>query len=247
MKLLQLTAVVSAVALSTTAFADNHIIDGNPIAVGVEAGTLGYGANVAWGVNDKVEVIAGWNGGSGTKKDMEFDDLKFDVDVDLSTPYLGVQLRPMSNWLTVGTGVMVPSNSFKGTAVPSVGKTFEYGGTKYSIDSTGGKLVADIENKNTIAPYLTLGFRPNINNRFGLFGEIGAAYTGGQNVDVQAVDVKNNISKIVKVNGVDVKKTINIENEIRELEVNAEKEINDKIADYEEWWPIVKIGATVRF
>ena len=48
-----------------------------------------------------------------------------------------------------------------------------------TITPTMVKVEATVENKNTLAPYLTLGFRPNITNNFGVFGEIGAAYTGG--------------------------------------------------------------------
>ena len=72
-------------------------------------------------------------------------------------------------------------------------------------------------------PYLTLGFRPNITNNFGVFGEIGAAYTGG----LKVTDAKENG---VKSPG---------------LASDLQKDLDD--SNYSKWYPIAKIGATYRF
>ena len=32
----------------------------HPAAVSAEVGSLGYGSNIAWGLNDKTEIQAGW-------------------------------------------------------------------------------------------------------------------------------------------------------------------------------------------
>ncbi len=90
-----------------------------------------------------------------------------------------------------------------------------------------------------MAPYLSLGFRPNINNRFGLFGEIGAAYVGGTDVDVQA-------DGSFTLNGSPVDKQTSAD-EFTKLENNARQEIEDKVDGNDNWYPIVKVGATVRF
>jgi len=81
----------------------------NPAAVSAEVGTLGYGANVAWGINDKVELQAGWAGGDPADLfggDFDANDVEYDVDADFSNPYLGVQVRPAANWFTMGAGVI---------------------------------------------------------------------------------------------------------------------------------------------
>ena len=72
-------------------------------------------------------------------------------------------------------------------------------------------------------PYLTLGFRPNITNNFGVFGEIGAAYTGGQKVTEAKQNGENNPV----------------------LASDLQKDIDD--SNYSKWFPIAKIGATYRF
>ncbi len=43
--------------------------------------------------------------------------------------------------------------------------------------------------KNDIAPYLGLGFAPKINNNWGVFGEVGAYYTGNPTVNLEHVVV----------------------------------------------------------
>ncbi len=45
------------------------------------------------------------------------------------------------------------------------------------------KLGYDLDYSNDIAPYLGLGFAPKINNNWGVFGEVGAYYTGNPTVD----------------------------------------------------------------
>ncbi|MBR7539615.1 hypothetical protein KC221_25875, partial [Mycobacterium tuberculosis] len=62
-----------------------------------------------------------------------------------------------------------------------------------------GNIEASAENKNTMNPYLTIGFRPNITNNFGVFGEIGAAYTGG----LKVTDAK---TRVLDTNGEEITK-----------------------------------------
>ena len=103
----------------------------NPAAVSAEIGTLGYGANIAWGVNETTELQAGWSGMDfDGDKNLDSNDSwlnygkilgdgysnyegKLKYDFDFSNPYVGVQMRPWANNFTVGTGVMVPRNKLK--------------------------------------------------------------------------------------------------------------------------------------
>lgn len=190
----------------------------HPAAISAEVGTLGYGANVGWGLNDKTELVVGWAGGDiGDLKDtIDIQDNTFDLETDYSNPYIGVNLRPAGNWFTVGLGTIFQDNET--TLKSDNAKDVEIGNGNYT-----GKLEATVENKNTLAPYLTLGFRPNITNNFGVFGEIGAAYTGGQKVTE------------AKYNSVDSSA----------LKGDLQQDIDDE--DLADWMPIAKIGATYRF
>jgi hypothetical protein len=84
----------------------------HPAAISAEVGTLGYGANIGWGLNDKTELVVGWAGGDiGDLKDtIDIQDNTFDLETDYSNPYIGVNLRPAANWFTVGLGTIVQDN-----------------------------------------------------------------------------------------------------------------------------------------
>ncbi|WP_201574836.1 hypothetical protein [Psychrobacter sp. H8-1] len=211
----------------------------NPAAVSAEIGTLGYGANVAWALNDKTELQAGWAGGDVADLfggDFDAGDVNYDVDADFSNPYLGVQLRPAGNWFTVGAGIIVPDNDLDVTANAD-GGFFKIDGQQYNSADVG-TLQGTMEHRNKLAPYGTIGFRPNIGNNWGVFGEIGAAYMGKTNATVNAVD-ENSIVNYTDANGINQTTTAG------DVAKKAEKELEDK--DWLEWMPIVKLGATYRF
>ena len=220
----------------------------NPAAVSAEIGTLGYGANIAWGVNETTELTAGWNGFSddGTK-DLDASDswinwgkalgdgwgnfqgdMKYDAD--FSNPYLGVNLRPWANNFTIGTGILVQDNKLEArlTSDNTNGADIKINGTNYTVDNAanGGYVEAKVENRNKLAPYLTVGYRPNINQNWGLFGEIGAAYMGKMDAKIDA----NNV-------------TVNGDDATKQFKEAAKRDIEKD----DVWYPIVKAGVTYRF
>ncbi|SJM72858.1 hypothetical protein [Psychrobacter piechaudii] len=220
----------------------------HPAAVSAEIGTLGYGANIAWGLNETTELTAGWNGFSddGTK-DLDASDswinwgkalgdgygnFKGDMkyDADFSNPYLGVNLRPWANNFTIGTGILVPDNTLEArlTTDNAKGADIKINGTNYTVANAedGGFVEAKVENRNKLAPYLTVGYRPNINQNWGLFGELGAAYMG-------KMDAKVTSAGVTGENG--------------ETNAEFEKAARDEIQKDDVWYPIVKAGVTYRF
>ncbi|MCH1782504.1 hypothetical protein [Psychrobacter glaciei] len=211
----------------------------NPAAVSAEVGTLGYGANVAWAMNDKTELQAGWAGGDVADLfggDFDADDVNYEVDADFSNPYLGVQYRPVANWFTMGAGIIVPDNDIDVTANAD-GDFFELDGIQYNAAQTGN-LEGSLEHRNKLAPYGTIGFRPNIGNNWGVFGEIGAAYMGKTDAKVRSTNPDADVNYTDEQG---VTQTIK-GSEVANI---AEQELEDK--DWLEWFPIVKLGATYRF
>jgi len=197
----------------------------NPASVSAEVGTLGYGANIGWSMNENTELQAGWAGGDAADLfggDFDADDVNYDVDTDFSNPYLGVQLRPASNWFTVGAGIIVPDNDIDVRANSEDGN-YRIDNVDYS-EADVGILQGSIEHRNKLAPYATVGFRPNITNNFGVFGEVGAAYMGKTDANVTATGNTPEATAAAQA---------------------AETELEDK--DWLEWFPIVKVGATYRF
>lgn len=217
----------------------------NPASVSAEIGTLGYGANIAWSLNDKVELQAGWAGGdvSDIKDNFDVNDIEYDItDSDFSNPYLGVQIRPAGNWFTVGAGIIVPDNDIDVSA-EGRNNIFKVGDVDY-FASDVGTLSGTVEHRNKLAPYGTIGFRPNISNNWGVFGEIGAAYMGKTDATVRATgNDKENVG-FFDASGkfIDKDQSTVTRGQVAE---RAEKELESK--DWLEWMPIVKVGATYRF
>ena len=210
----------------------------NPASVSAEVGTLGYGANIGFSVNEKVELQAGWAGGDVADLfggDFDANDVNYDVDSDFSNPYLGVQLRPAGNWFTMGAGIIVPDNSIDVTANPEDGGFYKVDGVEYDASQTG-QLTGSLDHRNKLAPYATIGFRPNITNNFGVFGEIGAAYMGKTDATVRtngtSANIQDSEGNLTGQSSADVAAL-------------AQNELEDE--DYIEWLPIVKLGATYRF
>lgn len=216
----------------------------NPASVSAEIGTLGYGANIGWSLNDKVELQAGWAGGdvSDFSSSVTVKDVKYKIDdADFSNPYLGVQLRPAGNWFTVGAGIIVPDNDIE---VSAEGRNdiFKIGNVSYNATDTG-KLSGTVEHRNKLAPYGTIGFRPNIGNNWGVFGEIGAAYMGKTDATVRAIgDADESVGYI---SGSETVKKADSDITRGDVAAAAQKELESK--DWLEWFPIVKVGATYRF
>lgn len=212
-----------------------------PAAVSLELGTLGAGANVAWSANETAEVVVGWTGANidsdidiggndsviNWKKVLgdEYEDFEgnLKLGVDMSNPYVGVKVRPFANRFTVGTGVIFQDNEITADLSANTPTTISVNGTRYDVPASGNVNI-HAESGRSLAPYLTIGFKPNNDKRFGMFGEIGAVYTGDWKT---RVDVSDNVAL---------------------ASPNLKQELEDKIRkDNLAWYPIVKLGATVRF
>lgn len=251
MKALKLATLAVATLASSAAMANAFTDSGrtifstltNPAAVSAEIGTLGYGASIGWSVNDTTEVQAGWSGGEVEVNSLpaavtnQIPGLKdFNAKAKASNPYLGVQLRPAANWLTVGTGVIMPTNTVAFTIKPT-NETITIGNEQLRAAELGN-VTGDLKWENKLAPYVTVGFRPNLHSNWGVFGEVGAAYVGTPTVRLQTnlSDTARIISTSYPTVGQAVKA--------------AENELNQKAADNAKlasWHPIAKVGATYRF
>lgn len=269
MKAVKLTTLAVATFASSIAMANDYFAqETNPIAISAEIGTLGYGASIGWSVNDSTELQAGWTGtaqestvlnastNSGAIKNI-VDKLGVQLPVNAATtvttkqnnPFVGVQLRPFSNWLTVGAGVMVPNtewniraahsippNTTNPNDVPDLFKDLPQG---YTYESSN--ISATYKNSNKLAPYGTIGLRPNLNNNWGVFAEVGAAYMGepkelGLNVAVRAADINGQQLPQSDVSA------------LRDKVNNALNSDTAKTVEkYNGIYPIAKVGATYRF
>jgi hypothetical protein len=143
----------------------------------------------------------------------------------------------MANWFTMGAGIIVPDNDIDVTA-NSEGGFYKIDGKKYNADDLG-TLTGSVEHRNKLAPYGTIGIRPNINNNWGVFGVVGAAYLGKTDATIRTTSTNPN----VRLEGDAVIPTSG--ESAAQVAAKAQNELESK--DWLEWMPIVKVGATYRF
>lgn len=212
------------------AFEKNQLI---PTGVRAEVGTTGYGGALLWTANPYVGLALGYNGGDiSWTDDVSVNGTKYDLDMDNKLAYLNAEIRPWgasaNRWaqgVYMAAGVGYLDNDYDLTKRSENG-SITVNDNPYSVNgSVNGKM----SYKNDIAPYVGLGFAPKINQNWGVFGEVGAYYTGNPTVDLNANGTFGN------VNGANIDEDIRAEeNKIR----------ND---DKYEWLPVAKLGVSYHF
>ncbi|WP_273778842.1 MULTISPECIES: ornithine uptake porin CarO [unclassified Acinetobacter] len=229
LRLVALSTALGTMAMTANA-ADEEIIkeDGSqfsffkPASVRAEVGTTGYGGAITYNANPYVGVTLGYNGGDiSWDDDVEYDDVNYDVDMDNNLTYLNAEIRPWANAFYMAAGVGYVDQEY-GLRARSDGNPIKIDGQTTTYNS----LSADVSYDNQIAPYLGLGYSPALNDRWGVFGEIGAYYTGNPSV----TNVKTNGTSYAGGDPV-------LDNHLDEIR-------ND---DKYEWLPVAKLGINYRF
>ncbi|MFB2579165.1 hypothetical protein ACEYX6_08440 [Acinetobacter sp. c2-A9] len=230
MKMLKVLAIAALATSATAAMANEKIIteDGvaifktfKPAQVRAEVGTNGYGGAVGWTVNPNTGIVAGYNGGSISWTDsVKYDGSSYDLKMDNKTAYVNAQVRPFANWFYVAAGVGYLDNDYKLTRNVKAGENFKLNGEEFKTQKDVS-ITGKFANKG-FAPYMGLGFSPDITSRFGVFGEVGAYYTGNPDVTLTSSEAVYNATAQAEAN------KIRTENKYK-------------------YAPVAKLGLTARF
>lgn len=237
MKMLKVLAIAALATTATTAMANEKIVTDEGVAifktfkpaqVRAEVGTTGYGGAVGWTVNQHTGLVAGYNGGSISWTDeLKHKGSTYDLDMDNKTAYINAQIRPFANWFYVAAGVGYLDNEYKLSRNVAQGRTFSVGGKEYTANSdvsVNGKL-----GYKGFAPYVGLGFSPSLTSRFGLFGEVGAYYTGNPTATLTSTGTATTADGTA----------------LTESVARDENDLRD--ASKYEFAPVAKVGLSVRF
>lgn len=208
MKILKYIAATTALTLSGLAMAaDSNVIksgstfDANaliPSGVRAEVGTTGYGGALLWSVNPYVGLALGYNGGDiSWRNDLSVNGTKYDMSMNDKTAYLNAELRPwgasdntFARGVYVAAGVGYIDNQYDLTKRSQDG-SITVNGNKYLYN---GAIEGKQKFQNDLAPYLGLGIAPKINKNWGVFGEVGAYYTGNPDVNLRGTGEFTNVS-----------------------------------------------------
>ena len=247
MKVFKLLAVSVALTTSGLAMADNQVLrSGNvfeanqliPTGVRAEVGTTGYGGAVLWTANPYVGLALGYNGGDiSWSDDLSIDGTKYDMEMDNSVAYLNAEIRPwgasQNVWaqgLYVAAGVGYVDTEYDlEKRLSNSNDVIKIDGKNYNAPSGQGSISGKMSNDNDFAPYVGLGFAPKINKNWGVFGEVGAYYTGNPTASIQSVG-------LAQVGG-----TATGQDAADDLEYKLENK------DKYEWLPVGKVGVSFHF
>lgn len=238
MKMLRVLAIAALASSATVAMADEKVIteDGiasfstfKPGSVRAEVGTTGYGGAISWSANPYVGVTLGYNGGDiSWTDDVSINGNKYDLEMENNNVYLNAEIRPFANWLYVAAGVAYLDNEYDVSRTIASGNSFGINSNDY-LAVSDVRINGKVGYKNNIAPYLGLGVSPAITNRFGLFGEVGAYYTGNPTANLNYTGTATTVSG----NG------LATDVQAEEQELQNEREFK--------WLPVAKVGVSVRF
>lgn len=210
---------------------DGYVFEQNkliPTGARAEVGTTGYGGAIQWTASPYVGLSLGYNGGNiSWRDDLSVNGTKYDVDMDNNNVYLNAEIHPWGtsdNRWAQGTyfaaGVAYLDNDYDLSQRSKDGNV-KLNGTNYSYN---GELRGQMNYKNNIAPYVGVGIAPKFGKNWGVFGEIGAYYTGNPTVNLDADGT------FINANGGSAE---------ADLRAEQQKIAND---DKYAWLPVGKVG-----
>lgn len=152
-------------------------------AIGAKAGTLGIGGELTTNLAPDVHLRAGVQG-LGFDFESEFDDIDYDVDVDLLNPMLVLDWYPFSGMFRVSAGVVFNNSDITLDATSS--QPIEIGGSTYDPADLGS--IRGESDFDAIAPYIGIGFGNPFSSdgRWGFRTDAGIAFIGSPNVKLRA-------------------------------------------------------------
>ena len=236
-------------AIAGTAFADEQIVKESayglpsylaPVSVRAEVGTTGYGGAISYRVNPYVGVTLGYNGGDiSWSDDLKIDGTKYDLDMDNNLTYLNAELYPwgasqnaFARSLYVAAGVAYLDNEYGLTKNVGSNSLVKVNGERFTTNSTqSAKIDGTMNYDNNISPYLGFGLNAPVYKNIGLFGEVGAYYTGNPTVSLKT----SGDDQIIGSNGNTLESAV--EKEQRNIENKSKYE----------WMPVAKVGVSFKF
>ena len=148
------------------------------IALGPKIGTTGIGLDLTFGITRFVNLRGGFNYGSFTWS-TGLGDVDYDMDIDLISVPLLVDLHPFANHFRISGGLYFQPGS-KATIEGTPTTATQIGAHVYAPDVIG-TLTGDIEVSGVFTPYLGIGFGNSVDEEQALtfmvdFGVIFQSY-----------------------------------------------------------------------
>ena len=191
-----------------------------------KASTQGIGAELATGLSDNLALRIGFNYFQ-LSRTMEESDIDYDLDLELKSVNLLVDLHPFGNGFRITAGGVWDKNSLNGQAVEAA--TYNIGNDVYT-QAEVGTLAGNIDFRD-ISPYVGIGFGHNVRKESGwnFTADIGVIFTGAPRVSLSSTGGSLSDNPVF------------LENIQREQD-NVADEI-----DFFRYYPVVSLGMTYTF
>ena len=196
------------------------------LAVGVRVGTLGFGGELAYDLNEKV-VLRGGLGAFPVDYDGEFDGVEYKVTPPSLMMNLGIDLYPTGGSFRLMAGLLYRDGDFNAEtgSLADYEGSLEIGDGVYDQDGSLGGIISS----RSTAPFVGVGFGRHTSSGFGVFMDFGLAFVGDPDVTLSAS------GPIEFVPGIEE----DLEKEARAIEEDADA--------YLRYWPILSIGVRLPF
>ena len=244
MKVFKLLTVATVLSASGMAMADQSVVkQGNafeanqliPTGARLEVGTTGYGGALLWTANPYVGLALGYNGGDiSWSGDLKVHGTTYDTKLDNKLAYLNAEIRPWgtsdNRWiqgLYTAVGAAYVDSEYTLKRKVGASRNFTVNDTDYQSGPDGFSMKGKVSYDNDIAPYLGFGWAPKIDKNWGVFGEVGAYYTGNPTANIHSIS-----GSAINTSGANVYDSI----------AKEEHDIENK--NRYEWLPVGKIGVS---
>ncbi|MEW6751468.1 MAG: hypothetical protein AB1505_10900 [Candidatus Latescibacterota bacterium] len=147
------------------------------MGVGVRAGTLGLGPELAFQAEPRVNLRVGAYGMQYNRHRTESGN-SYEVDFQLLAVAALADLHPLRNALRFSAGVVLSGGTVEGVARTQVRDAYAIGRGEYAVSEVG-ELTGDLD-FNGVSPYLGVGWGNMATNRggFGLLADLGVVFQG---------------------------------------------------------------------
>jgi len=213
-------AIAVPVALFAPAAAAEAFKD---FSIGAGVSTLGYGIDLNTSLGERFSATLGYST-FDIDGDETTDEVSYDGKLKSDNTRLLLNWHPLAGGFHVSAGVVAGDIEAAVTGTPRSGGTYEFNGTEYSAEEVG-TLNGRVSIKDSVAPYVGIGYRSRGGSGLGFYAELGVIAATTE-VELSATGLAN-----------DPQFQADLEAERRELEDTAD------VGAY----PVLGIGLVYRF
>jgi hypothetical protein len=223
-------ALLGAILFSVSAVHMAHA----DVGMGLRAGTLGFGADVDIGMNDKLSLRFAYNF-LDYDRTIEDTDVTYDGKLKISSFSGFLDWHVFGGGFRLSLGAVGSGPKFEVDGTPAPGEAVEINGTLYDRTELGS-LNGEIKIGNSVAPYIGLGYGNVVSekHRITFLFDVGAIYGGTPEVNLSATcgpAISANPAACAQLQ--------------RDVQVEINELKND--ASAVEWYPVISLGIGIRF